>query len=68
MTFIINNNASVNNTFLAPYVGYTATIIKKNCLLIDNGEIIENINGNFCAENGWQYKIKDLLTELKGGK
>lgn len=61
---VINYHASVNDTWLAPYVGFPATLTKKgnNYQLNLNGEIYNNVGGTYTASNGWNYRVKKLIS------
>lgn len=63
-TIVINQHASINDTFLSPYVGYPATLFCYKCgkkdLLVD-GCLLENIEGTFESVNGWKYTIEKII-------
>jgi len=66
---IVNEHAWINDTFLAPYSGYKVILNyystgKKDLLENDGTILLENIEGDFFARNGWEYRIENLITPL----
>lgn len=62
---VVNRRASDNDTWLAPYVGYPASLVtdgKKYYLLLD-GRKYADIDGWFTAKNGWAYTVSMLISE-----
>lgn len=62
----VKRNASDNNTWLAPYVGYIVEIIKLKNGRIDlkiDGSYFANAQGYYISSNGWKYTLLKLLTK-----
>jgi len=61
----INDHACLNETWLAPYTGYIATIFQypcgKICMELD-GSFYDNLQGQRVSEyNGWTYTLLKLM-------
>jgi hypothetical protein len=55
----------INDTWLAPYCGYTVKLIEcksGKISMILNGSRYDNVEGKYTASNGWNYTIKKLLS------
>ncbi len=60
----VNSKSWINDTFLAPYCGYIATLMEYpngTMHLRVNGSLIHHVQGSFTAKNGWRYTVKKLL-------
>ena len=61
----VNYHASVNNTWLAPYMNCIVKLIEYKNGRIDlwlDGYLYKNVEGTYCSTfNGWYYTIKKIL-------